>query len=277
MRDSISNKYKVKHDANGNYLPIILRDDGTEKVLFDPVDCTIYPSNTCLGAFTPLKVAIYTLTWNRLELTKVMAESLKTADYPYEWFVIDQGSTDGTVEWLKTQKATVFYNQKNIGLAEGWNQALKAIPSDYEILVKLDNDAQMLTQGWLKAMVELFKRNATLLLSPYVEGLEKTPGGVMRQRMNADSPYSIINDTVLGAVPNIGGICFAHRKDMVKDWTFDARYEGNKDYLLCQHARRSGYFPAYMEEFRISHQLGTSGQKDKYPDYFKDQSNDSTK
>lgn len=276
---SISNRNKVKHDENGQYLPVIIKEDGKEHTLFDPVDCTIFPQETMFPK-RALSVAVYTLTWNRLELTKLMAESLKTAGYPFDWFVVDQGSTDGTVEWLKDQKATVQYNEKNTGLAEGWNQAFQMIkdaPEKYDILIKIDNDARMLTEGWLKAMVELFERNATLVLSPYVEGLEATPGGVMRQRADGGSPYFIIHETVLGAVPNIGGICFAHRADLIKDWKFVTTYQGNKDYLLCQYAKALGYTCFYMEEYRVEHQLTTSGQKEKYPAYFQDASNDSVK
>lgn len=260
QEESVSTKYKVDYDESGRYLP----------TFFNPSDCLIYPKNTCLGEKKSLRVAIYTMTMNRLELTKVMAESLKTAAYPFDWFVVDQGSSDGTVDWLKTQNCKVEYNEKNVGLEIGWNQCIDFIrkTGEYDIIIKIDNDAQMLTQGWLKAMIDLFERNSTLILSPYVEGLENTPGGVMRQRITSDNLYVLINDMVLGNVPNLGGIVFAHHIDLVKDWKFPVSFEGNKDYLLSQYAKALGYSLFYMEEFRVWHQLGTEGQKKKYPEYF---------
>ena len=66
----------------------------------------------------------------------------------------------------------------------------------------------MITPKWLADMVDLFEKNKGLILSPTVEGLENTPGGVMRQRMDGQSPYVSINDHLIGIVPNIGGICF---------------------------------------------------------------------
>lgn len=274
---SISNKYKVKYDNRGYYLP----------TFFSPIDCYIYPNKTSLGTRKLPKVAVYTLTMNRLEYTKTMAESLQaTADYPFDWFVIDQGSKDDTVRWLKggfaikdENKLFIEENKENVGLAAGWNQAIDFIrkTGEYDIIIKVDNDAQMLTEGWLKAMVDLFERNTTLVLSPYVEGLENSPGGVMRQRLSGDSPYFLINDMVLGTVPNLGGICFAHVIDLVKDWKFDTSFEGNKDYLLSRYARSIGYSLFYMEEYRIWHIDGTSGQHEKYPEYFKAPTNDSVK
>lgn len=285
--DTISARYKVKHDDQGNYLPILLNEDGTERELFNPADCKIFPEKTVLGPKPPLRVAIYTLTMNRLELTKIMAESLKTAGCAFDWFIIDQGSKDGTKEWLEEfrntedspKKLLIQYNKENVGLAAGWNQAIEFIKKtgDYDICIKIDNDAEMLTQDWLKDMVDLFERNVTLILSPYVEGLEKSPGGVLRQRPDAENPYIMIGDRVLGNVPNLGGIVFACRMELFKEWKFDAKYEGNKDYLLSQYAKALGYVLCYMEEYRVGHQLGSSGQQEKYPEYFKDPTNDSIK
>ncbi len=276
--ESVSSKYKVEYDAQGNYLP----------TFFSVADCKIYPDNTCLGTRKPLKVAVYTLTMNRLEYTKQMAKSLvSTADYPFDWLVIDNGSTDGTQDWLKSlpkdhavgdrQRVVYELNKENVGLAAGWNQAIDLIKKEgkYDIVIKVDNDAEMLTKGWLKVMVELFERNNTIILSPYVEGLEKSPGGVLRQRGNADTPYVMLNDTVLGAVPNLGGICFAHHISLFEYWKFETTFTGNKDYLLSQYARRSGFSLYYMEEYRIWHIDGTTGQHNKFPEYFADEKNTS--
>jgi hypothetical protein len=46
--------------------------------------------------------ALYTLTWNRLDYTKHCLETLRAqAGYPYDHIILDNGSSDGTVEWLR--------------------------------------------------------------------------------------------------------------------------------------------------------------------------------
>lgn len=278
--DSISTKYSVEQDAAGHYLP----------TFFNPADCLIYPDQTCLGKRKPLRVAVYTLTMNRLEYTKKMAAALfASAGYGFDWFVIDQGSTDGTQEWLKAQtrdgrrfpsseegaycEGNIRYRlyQENVGLAKGWNNIVDFVKAEgeYDIIVKVDNDAEMMTFGWLKTMVDIFERNRKVILSPYVEGLAGSPGGVLRQRASGESPYILINDTVLGLVPNLGGIVFATPIELWREWRFDELYEGNKDYILSQYAKRLGYSLFYMEEFRVWHIDGTEGQHAKFPDYFK--------
>jgi glycosyltransferase involved in cell wall biosynthesis len=277
---SVSARFGNEKDEAGRYKP----------TYFNPADCRIYPDRTMLGERRPLRVAVYTLTMNRLEYTKVMASAIdQRAGYAFDWYVIDQGSIDGTKEWLKSlhrdrapyagdpkdrklwrEKLRYRLYDENVGLAKGWNNIVEFVRSegDYDVIVKVDNDAEVLSPGWLAAMVEIFERNRNVILSPYVEGLDGAPGGVLRQRASGESPYVMINDRVLGSVPNLGGIVFATPISLWKDWKFDESYEGNKDYLLSLHARSIGYSLFYMEEFRVWHIDGTKGQHAKYPDYF---------
>jgi len=262
QENSISKKFETKMKEDGSY----------DATYFNPADCKIYPNKTIIGERKPKKVAIFTLTLERLDYTKRMYGALtKTAGYDFDWFVIDQGSKDGTVEWLKSTRAKLKENKKNEGIEVGWNQAIKMIrkAGDYDIVVKLDNDAEVMTEGWLAKMIDIFERNSRLVLSPYVEGLEDSPGGVLRQRLSGDSPYVMIGDTVLGVVPNLGGICFASPLSLYKDFEFPKHLMGNKDYYLSKYALRSGYGLFYVEELKVAHMDTTSGQKKKYPAYFK--------
>lgn len=275
QKGSISDKFEADTDEQGNYLP----------TFFNPADCTIYPDNTLLGKRKPLKVAIYTLAMDRLEYTKKMYKSIdELSGYEFDWFVLDQNSKDGTDEWIKSLtrdkgehwRGKLVYKlyKKNTGIAKGWNNAIELIKKtgDYDIVIKVDNDAQLMTEGWLKDMVEIFERNRTLILSPSVEGLDGLPGGVLRQRQG-DSPYVTINDRVLGIVPNLGGIVFATPIELFNEWTFNPSFDGNKDYLLSQYASAMGYSMFYMEEYRVAHIDGTKGQHEKFPEYFASDSN----
>src|SRR5271157_2690321 len=49
-----------------------------------------------------MTTSVMMVTFNRLELTKRMFENfLKTTDSDYRLIVVDNGSVDGTVEWLR--------------------------------------------------------------------------------------------------------------------------------------------------------------------------------
>jgi GT2 family glycosyltransferase len=62
-----------------------------------------------------LKVIISFVTFNNLKYTKLCLNSIKCS-YPYEILVIDNGSIDGTQEWLKTQNVTLIENGQNMGV-----------------------------------------------------------------------------------------------------------------------------------------------------------------
>lgn len=256
---SVSSKYEVNIDDQGNYLP----------TFFDPVDCPIYSTKSCLGKEKPLRVAVFTMTMNRLYYTKKCFEQMKkTAGYNYDHFVLDNGSGDGTVEWLQTHENSfceVLYEKENIGIAKGWNKCIEQI-KDYDIIIKVDNDAYFLTDNWLKEFIEIFRRNRQFIISPNVEGLDAVPGGAIRQGISG-SNYTMLNDRVLGLAPYIGGIVYAVSKELYDNWKFEEDMKGNKDFILCQYAKQIGYQPVYMEELRVEHYEGTKGQHKRFPEH----------
>jgi len=108
------------------------------------------------------------VTYNRLELTKKTLDNLsQVTNYPHRLIIIDNGSTDGTIEWLRTIKYNnsscigldVEFNQNNLGIAHGRNQGLK-ISDRYNDpwLVTIDNDIE-LYDGWLNECVGFMEIN----------------------------------------------------------------------------------------------------------------------
>ena len=61
------------------------------------------------------------LTHNCLELTKRCVASVQGQDISTRLLVIDNASTDGTVEWLQSQQIETVCNATNEGVSKGWN------------------------------------------------------------------------------------------------------------------------------------------------------------
>lgn len=105
--------------------------------------------------------------FNQLEYTKLCLISL-TADRPdlSEIIVIDNGSTDGTGEFLRGMDGiSVISNKTNLGCAVAWNQGVRS--SDAEWVVILNNDV-ILSKGWLNGLMEFAEENGVDLVSPAV-------------------------------------------------------------------------------------------------------------
>lgn len=97
------------------------------------------------------KTAIIILTYNNLQYNKECLESIRkyTKEGTYEIVVVDNCSTDGTIEWLKEQKdIKLFLNEENSGFPKGCNLGIKLADKNSDILL-LNNDI-VVTPRWLE-------------------------------------------------------------------------------------------------------------------------------
>lgn len=99
------------------------------------------------------KASIVMLTFNKLHFTKNCLEQLRKVTDNYELVVVDNASTDGTVDYLKKIDWTpvkLITNKENAGFAAGCNQGVEA--ASHEMVCLLNNDTYPLA-GWLDALV----------------------------------------------------------------------------------------------------------------------------
>ena len=99
------------------------------------------------------RASVVVLTHDNLAFSRMcLASVLENTEYPnYELIVVDNASTDGTVEELKRLSGSianikVILNDHNAGFGPGNNQGLAAATG--EILVLLNNDT-VVPRGWL--------------------------------------------------------------------------------------------------------------------------------
>lgn len=102
------------------------------------------------------KVTIIVLTWNGIDYTKPFLDSLwKNTDYDnYEVVIVDNNSTDGTIEYLETlDNIHLIKNDKNMGFVKGNNVALNQIKDGDVVL--LNNDMLIEQKNWLTRLNEV--------------------------------------------------------------------------------------------------------------------------
>ncbi|MCS7097355.1 MAG: glycosyltransferase [Candidatus Methanomethylicia archaeon] len=119
-------------------------------------------------------VTVNILAYNRKEEVDItLRKILYNLEYPkdrYEVIVVDNASTDGTYEMIKTKypEVKVIRLEKNIGIA-GWNEGFKAGKGDYFLV--LDDDAYIEGDTLLKLVNRAIKYNANLIsmrvVNPY--------------------------------------------------------------------------------------------------------------
>nr|WP_294517250.1 glycosyltransferase family 2 protein [uncultured Rhodopila sp.] len=124
------------------------------------------------------RITVAAVTWNRLEHTRRFIDSvMRLSHLPYYLLIIDNGSTDETVPYLRQLAAahphvTILENRTNRGLVRGLLQIRDAV--DDGLVIYCDNDMEVLSNYWLvlwqKAFhaVRLALGHADVVLAPRV-------------------------------------------------------------------------------------------------------------
>lgn len=91
---------------------------------------------------TSSRIAVVVVTYNRLSYLKDCIDALRKQTYKnYEIIIINNGSTDGTTEWLASEKNLVIINQDNCGGAGGFYMGMKYMHENkFDALWMMDDD-----------------------------------------------------------------------------------------------------------------------------------------
>ena len=115
----------------------------------------------------------YTITfacYNQLDYSQQFIASLDRAEVDFSRIVaVDNGSTDGTREWLQNQGfGQVILNNRNLGCGAAWNQGALAIQSKWTVV--MNNDV-ICAKGWLRHLLAIAEARQLHIASPaMVEG-----------------------------------------------------------------------------------------------------------
>jgi glycosyltransferase involved in cell wall biosynthesis len=207
-----------------------------------------------------VNVAVLSLTRDRLEYTKHCFQTLwDNAGIEFDHYVTDQGSTDGTVEWLHANTdATVYAYPENVGIVPALNMMLDDVlaQAEYDVIVKVDNDCELLTPDTLRVVCEaVMDRGA--ILSPHIHGLRQPP-----------KPTRVVSGVSVTDV--IGGIFMATPAEVFSSGYRHPRIPtlDGEDFNLCQWYRARGGYVGYVDGFHANHYETTDGQHARFPDYF---------
>jgi GT2 family glycosyltransferase len=101
------------------------------------------------------RTSIIILNWNGKELLQQFLPTVLTHSLTddSEIIVADNGSTDNSVDFLKTQFPDVplILLDKNYGFAEGYNRAIQQVNSEYVVLLNSDVET---TENWLQPLID---------------------------------------------------------------------------------------------------------------------------
>jgi GT2 family glycosyltransferase len=211
--------------------------------------------------------------FNNLALTRACVESLQATlppGFTHEIILVDDGSTDGTRDWLATLAAPyrVVLNERNLGYAGANNRGIKIAQGD--LLVLLNNDLVLLPR-WLEPMLAAhgsFAGRAGLIGNVQREvrtGLVDHTGIVVNAQgkpVHDRTPPSWLARLVfpLRVVPAVTGACVLVERALWQELGgFDEAYvNGGEDVDLCFRARAAGRTNAVALRSIVRHHVSAS-------------------
>ena len=213
-----------------------------------------------------IMVSIIMLTYNALEFTRQAVDSvLNHTHIPYELIIVDNGSTDGTVEYLdqlqqQNPQVRAIFNAENKGFAAGNNQG--AMLSRGKYVLFLNNDV-LVHDGWLDSMVRALETDERIgMVGPitnYISGRQMVKDVPYRDVSGFPAFAERVREVNRGKVlprRRIAGFAMLMPKQLFAELGgFDESFgTGNyEDDDLCLRVREKGYAIMVDESTYIHH------------------------
>jgi GT2 family glycosyltransferase len=224
-------------------------------------------------------VSVIIVSYNTRALLLECLESLRAVTLPLEVLVVDNASTDGSVEAVREKRPDVgvIANRENLGFSKANNLGLRAARAPYVLI--LNSDAAV-RPGAVEAMAGILDTRPEVgIVGPRTVssdgtiqisfGPDLTPWNEWRQRalvraVKAGDPAAVRRATALAGSEHepawVSGSCFLARRDLLLSLGgFDEDfflYEEDVD--LCVRVRAAGSRVLFTPRAEVVHHLGRS-------------------
>ena len=219
-------------------------------------------------------VTVIVLNWNGKDLTIECLESLKQVNYSnFNILVVDNGSTDGSVELLKEKfpEVSILVLEKNLGYAVGNNRGFNSLkPDPPDFVIFLNNDT-IVDENFIEPLVKQLlthKKASQTVPKIYYENDPKLiwyAGGIVNLwtgsiyhlgiRQYDDPDYSKTCKTKYAT-----GCCFCMRYEEFKEFGgFDETFPMySEDVDLSLWIRAAGKQVWFVPDSKIWHKVSAS-------------------
>lgn len=248
-------------------LPTGIDLDGLRITARSPEDAEEYVAGRFLLTARPAirpaygLTSIVLVTFNQLAYTRGCLESIRwRTDEPYELIVVDNGSTDGTPDWLREQPdVRLIENATNCGFPAGANQGIATSRGDQVLL--LNNDT-LVTTGWLERMLAaLYSDERIGLVGPTsncVSGPQQIAAGYTDLAALDGFAWDLrrANLDRREETDRLVGFCLLAKRKLIDEiGLLDERFGiGNfEDDDYCLRATRAGYRAAIAQDSFVHH------------------------
>jgi GT2 family glycosyltransferase len=223
-------------------------------------------------------IAIVVLNYNKRNDILDCLKSIFNLEYPeIEVIVVDNGSTDGSPEAIKSEYPDVHLVEckKNLGVAGGRNIGIKYADQNfnYKYLLFLDDDIVIDKKALTEMVCSFYKDKSIGIVAPKCL-MSKTPGvigyaggmsvnlfsGKITNIGGGEKDEGQFDKT--GFISSCGGLCLISKELINQVGIFDEKFNpyGWEDVDLSLRARQKGFKIFYNHKAVIYHKGGKKGR-----------------
>ena len=234
-----------------------------------------------------MDLSICLVPLNALEYLEPLLASIEryTSGLHYEVIMVDNGSTDGTVEWIEQHHPEIVltHNLANLGFTRGTNQAIAKAKGEFLLLLNPDT---LLTEDCFSPQITYLREHPEVGIT--IPKVLNADGSFQQQSRRGDARpaevfgyflklgklfpknrdlngylQSWLPEDEVAEVKAVSGSCMFIRREVYEqigglDEQFFA-YQEDSDY--CMRARQAGWKVMYVPLSSIIHYAGEGGSK----------------
>jgi GT2 family glycosyltransferase len=226
-----------------------------------------------------VKVSFIIPLFNRLDLTLPCVESLRATlprGLPHEIILVDDGSTDGTRDWLRTlgPPFRVLLNDRNLGYAASNNRGAGAATGNVLALVNSD---LVFVPGWLPPMLRTLRWRPWVGIVGNVQ-VNALTGALDHTGIVVDEKCKPVHDLALPRfsawrpvrrVPAVTAACvLVRRRQFLRLGGFDEEFRnGGEDVDFCFRLRATGRGVRVALPSLVRHHISASPGRKEFDEY----------
>lgn len=194
-----------------------------------------------MTASLPL-VSVIIVNYNGMTLLEKCLKSVLATDYrPLEVLLVDNGSTDGSLTFVRSRfpEVRLLAQERNLGFAGGNNRGVEAATGEYVVL--LNNDARV-EPGWVKALLGLLEDPGVAVVTSRV-----VTEGVPDRCYTKNGSVNFLGYNIMRVFDDLSQVFFAggaslmFRRQMVGKPFLDEYFLYQEDVYLSWRMRLAGY------------------------------------
>lgn len=223
-----------------------------------------------------MKIAVVILNWNGEALLERFLPSVMEHSKGADIYVVDNASTDGSVDFLKQHYPSigVVQNDVNGGFAKGYNDGLKHIEADLFCL--LNSDVEV-TENWLGPIIKAFEEiPEAAIIQPKILDLKQKDhfeyagaaggfidmlgypfcrGRIFQSIEKDEGQYDDIKEVFWAT-----GACMFIKSEVFRSLNgFDEDYFAHQEEIdLCWRAKNAGHKVFYVGQSSVYHLGGST-------------------